>query len=168
MVRRNKSVADWIRHSANPEDTRRLARALAPRLRGGEVILLRGALGAGKTLFTAALAQGLGIESPVLSPTFVLLRSYDAPGGLELHHFDFCRLSGRSDLDSLGIEEFPTEQSITVVEWPERCPGAFEAETLTIDFIVTADEERRLEGRWGSLPFDRSGWPPREAMREEA
>ena len=151
---------DWTFESASPEETEKLAHALAERLGGGEVILLRGPLGAGKTFFTAALASGLGIQEIVVSPTFVILRSYASPKGLTLHHLDFYRLSGDEDLEALGVEELPGAEAVVIVEWPERCPAAFARITMELSLTVTGDESRRIEGRYGELPFEKSGWPP--------
>jgi tRNA threonylcarbamoyladenosine biosynthesis protein TsaE len=150
--------ADWTTETRSPEGTARLAAALAGVLQGGEIILLRGELGAGKTCFAQGLASGLGIAEPVVSPTFVLQRSYSSPGGLALHHFDFYRLSGAADLDALGIEEFATEEGVVLVEWPERCPEVFPDFTVEIRLTVIGDDARRIEGRWGSLAGERARW----------
>ena len=91
---------DWSLETPSPEATREFARSLAGRLRGGEIILLQGALGSGKTCFTGGLAEGLGIEEAVVSPTFVIHRSYASPRGLTLHHLDFYRLAGDVDLET--------------------------------------------------------------------
>ena len=154
---------DWFLESDGPERTEELAASLAHRLRGGEIILLHGPLGAGKTCFAGGLASALGITEPAISPTFVLLRSYGAPPtperrGLTLHHLDFYRLEGDRDLETLDLEECLGEETVVIVEWPERCPAAFPAFSLELSFVVTGENHRRIEGRWGELAFDREGW----------
>jgi tRNA threonylcarbamoyladenosine biosynthesis protein TsaE len=99
--------------------TEAVAAALAERFRGGEVVLLTGELGAGKTSFVRGLARGLGIDPrEVASPTFVLLTAY--PGRLTLHHADLYRLAGGGDDVELGLEELPGPRGVLAVEWAER------------------------------------------------
>jgi tRNA threonylcarbamoyladenosine biosynthesis protein TsaE len=107
-------------HTRAATETEGVAEALARRFRGGEVVLLSGELGAGKTAFVRGLARGMGCDpDEVASPTFVLLTSY--PGRLTLHHADLYRLSGKGDDDAeLGLEELPGEAGVLAVEWAER------------------------------------------------
>ena len=100
-------------------ETGELARELAAGFRGGEVVLLTGELGAGKTAFVRGLALGLGADpDEVASPTFVLLTAY--PGRLTLHHADLYRLRGDGDERELGLEELPGPGGVLAVEWAER------------------------------------------------
>ena len=151
---------DWIFESRSPGQTEALARALAERVSGGQIVLLRGALGAGKTFFAGALGVALGVDEPMTSPSYVLLRSYETPQKLIIHHMDFYRLSGDEDLEALGIEECAEADALVLVEWPERCPSAFADFTVELTFVVTGDERRSIEGRWGALPFPKDDWPP--------
>lgn len=103
-----------------PADTEALAAGLAAGLKAGDVLLLRGPLGAGKTCFTRGLAQGLGHEADaVLSPTFQLVRELHG-GRLPLFHVDLYRLSGPAEAARLGLEEYFDGEGVSVVEWPER------------------------------------------------
>jgi len=110
-------------------ETAAIGARLAAGFRGGEVVLLFGELGAGKTAFVRGLARGLGADpDEVSSPTFVLLTSY--PGRLTLHHADLYRLRGDGDERELGLEELPGPQGVLAVEWAERLvnphwPGSF-------------------------------------------
>jgi tRNA threonylcarbamoyladenosine biosynthesis protein TsaE len=105
--------------TASETETEELGAELGARLRGGEVVLLSGELGAGKTVFVRGLARGVGADpDEVASPTFVLLTSY--PGRLTLHHADLYRLEGAGDADELGLEELPGPQGVLAVEWAER------------------------------------------------
>jgi tRNA threonylcarbamoyladenosine biosynthesis protein TsaE len=100
-------------------ETAELAREIAAGFRGGEVVLLTGELGAGKTAFVRGLARGLGADpDEVASPTFVLLTAY--PGRLTLHHADLYRLRGDGDERELGLEELPGPRGVLAVEWAER------------------------------------------------
>lgn len=151
----------WMLESDSPERTFELARDLGRQLVGGEVILLRGELGAGKTLFASGLAEGMGIAEPAVSPTFIIMRAYRAPGALELHHYDFYRLSGEDDVETLGVEDSQRPDVVALIEWPERAPSAFPLWTLELRLEPTGEESRRIAGRWGDLPFDRAAWPRR-------
>jgi tRNA threonylcarbamoyladenosine biosynthesis protein TsaE len=86
-------------------------------LRPGDVVLLSGELGAGKTTFVRGVAQGTGSESPVASPTFQIVRVY--PGRLQLAHVDLYRVGSSSELRDLGLEDL-AEQGAVVVEWGDR------------------------------------------------
>lgn len=120
----------------SPEETRALGEAIGRRLDGGELILLSGPLGAGKTTLVQGLARGLGISTPVQSPSFVLEKLHQ--GRLLLRHLDFYRL-GSSDIEEFGFLDSAGERDVTVVEWAERAgdvPGA----TLRIEMKPDPDE----------------------------
>ena len=96
-----------------------MAQALAASFRGGEVVLLTGELGAGKTAFVRGLARGVDADPhEVASPTFVLLTSY--PGRLTLHHADLYRLRGDGDEGEIGLDELPDPRGVLAIEWAER------------------------------------------------
>lgn len=99
------------------EATRAVARSLASVLRAGDLLILDGPLGAGKTTFTQGLGDGLGVRGPVASPTFVIERVHPSLcGGPELVHVDAYRLGGGGDIDDLDLEA-DLDQAVTVVEW---------------------------------------------------
>ena len=105
--------------SRSEAETADVAEEVAATFRGGEVVLLSGELGAGKTAFVRGLARGLGADpDDVASPTFVLLTAY--PGRLTLHHADLYRLLGDGDERELGLEELPGPGGVLAVEWAER------------------------------------------------
>jgi len=105
--------------TGSEEETIAVAAETAAAFRGGEVVLLSGELGAGKTAFVRGLARGLGADpDEVASPTFVLLTAY--PGRLTLHHADLYRLRGNGDERELGLEELPGPAGVLAVEWAER------------------------------------------------
>jgi tRNA threonylcarbamoyladenosine biosynthesis protein TsaE len=113
--------------SRSEEETIAIARGLAPTLAAGDVLLLSGTLGAGKTAFVRGLAGGLGLDPwDVSSPTFTLVHEYRG-GRLTLYHVDLYRLD-RAGTDDLGLEEMGVADGVLAVEWPERLthsmPGA--------------------------------------------
>ena len=100
-------------------------RDLAAQTNAGDVVLLTGDLGAGKTAFVRGLAEGLGIDpAEVTSPTFTLIQEYSG-GRLPLHHVDLYRLKP-IEVDDLGLEELTVEGGLTAIEWPDRLPRPFE------------------------------------------
>jgi tRNA threonylcarbamoyladenosine biosynthesis protein TsaE len=104
-------------------ETEAIAERLGRAFSGGEVVLLHGDLGSGKTVFVRGLARGLGLDpEEVASPTFVLLTTY--PGRLALHHADLYRLSGKGDERELGLEELPGPAGVLAIEWAERLSDA--------------------------------------------
>jgi tRNA threonylcarbamoyladenosine biosynthesis protein TsaE len=98
----------------SPAETEQVGMLLGERLRAGDVVLLVGELGAGKTTFVRGVAQGTGSRAGVASPTFQLVRIY--PGRVQLAHIDLFRVESSSELRDLGLEEL-AEQGAVVVEW---------------------------------------------------
>jgi tRNA threonylcarbamoyladenosine biosynthesis protein TsaE len=125
------------------EETVALAETLAAGFSGGEVVLLTGELGAGKTAFVRGLARGLGADpDEVSSPTFVLLTSY--PGRLTLHHADLYRLAGDGDELELGLEELPGPGGVLAVEWAERLERSYWAHPVRVRLAHAGDDHRRV------------------------
>lgn len=133
---------DFIAHNA--DDTQKIALKVAQQLQPGDVILLQGELGAGKTTFTKGLALGLGIQRNIKSPTFTLIREY-TEGCLPLYHMDVYRLENTGAAD-LGLEEYFDGNGVSVVEWPQFAAADLPAEYLTIIFTKNKinDNERIL------------------------
>jgi tRNA threonylcarbamoyladenosine biosynthesis protein TsaE len=124
------------------EETVAVAAALGAGFRGGEVVLLSGELGTGKTAFVRGLADGVGADpGEVASPTFVLLTSY--PGRLTLHHADLYRLAGDADRE-LGLEELPGPNGVLAVEWAERLSWVPWLHPLRVTLAHAGGDERRL------------------------
>ena len=124
-------------------ETEKLGRSLAAKLRPGDVVLLYGELGAGKTAFARGVARGLGVQGPVASPTFTLLRMYEAAA--PLRHFDLYRLAGEDDFFAAGLEEHLGGDVVALVEWPERCEGALPKARLEVRVAYgEAENERRI------------------------
>jgi tRNA threonylcarbamoyladenosine biosynthesis protein TsaE len=127
--------------SHSPEETQALGRKLGELAKEGDVILLVGGLGTGKTCLVQGLARGLGIRESTLSPSFVILRIYQ--GRLPLYHLDFYRLEEKDVLD-LGLEEYLSGEGIAAVEWADRCKTLWPPEYLLVSLDLLAENERRL------------------------
>ena len=132
------------------EETEAAAAGLAQRLRQGDLLVLTGPLGAGKTAFVRGLARGLGLAADVMSPTFQLVRVYNGP--LQLAHADLYRLEDVSELGILGFDEL-LDQGVLAVEWGDRLgPGAA---TATVAIEPLGGDLRRLTLTGGD---DRWSW----------
>ncbi|MCH7617471.1 MAG: tRNA (adenosine(37)-N6)-threonylcarbamoyltransferase complex ATPase subunit type 1 TsaE [Chloroflexi bacterium] len=127
--------------SSGPEETRRLGQALGRAAEAGDVILLSGELGAGKTVFVQGMARGLDFQGPVSSKSFVLLGEY--AGRITLFHADLYRLESPAEVEELALEEISSD-GVLVVEWPERGDVVLPEERLTLLFEVSGPETRRI------------------------
>jgi len=125
-----------------PAETADLGRRLGEACCGGEVILLEGALGAGKTTLTQGLAAGLGVSAPVVSPTFVLLREYR--GRLPLYHFDFYRLEGGDHAADLQFEDYLETDGVAVIEWPSYAAEVIPETYLRVALRDAGDNRREI------------------------
>lgn len=126
-----------------PEETQRLGQALGALAQPGDLFLLSGDLGAGKTCLTQGIAWGMNVEDHVRSPTFVLLTEYQ--GRLPLYHADLYRLGTVEELYDLGIDEYLEDSDgVLVVEWADRVPEGFPSDHLLIRLETMSEEERRL------------------------
>ena len=130
--------------SAN--ETRTLGDRLASSLRPGDVLLLLGDMGAGKSELTRGIARGLGIQGPVASPTFTILQVYDE-GHIPLYHFDWYRLESADELYEMGMDEYLGGDGIAIIEWPSQCPEAIPPCRLEITLTPLADTVREITWR---------------------
>lgn len=127
--------------TAGVDATRELAASLSSVVAPGDLILLAGELGAGKTAFTQGFGIGLGVEDQITSPTFTLARHYD--GRLPLHHVDVYRLDRLSELQDIGISELLDSGGVLVVEWGDAIAPALPADYLEIRLTYGADDDDR-------------------------
>jgi len=151
-------VADRV--TASEEETQAIARELSATLRAGDVVLLSGDLGAGKTTFVRGLAEGLGIDPrEVSSPTFTLVHEYRG-NGLTLYHADLYRLESTAT-DDLGLEEIGVKDGVLAIEWPDRLSHELPRATV-VRLEMVNDSSRRItigSASAGLTPSDNSALP---------
>jgi tRNA threonylcarbamoyladenosine biosynthesis protein TsaE len=124
------------------EETRALGEELGRDvLVAGDVVVLSGELGAGKTALAQGVGRGLGVEGPVVSPTFTLVREYE--GRVRLCHVDVYRLDRLQEIHDLGIEE-QLEESVTLIEWGEVAAAALPADRLEVRLTAGVDPDERI------------------------
>lgn len=137
-------------------ETEALGRRLAPVLRPGDVVALRGDLGAGKTALARGILRGLGFEGDVASPTFPIVQAYEAPDVLfPVWHIDLYRIEDGSELEELALDEARADTAL-LVEWPERLGASLWPDSLILTLeragegarALTASVPTAWEGRW--------------------
>jgi tRNA threonylcarbamoyladenosine biosynthesis protein TsaE len=128
--------------ATSADETRAVARSLAELLGPGDVVLLSGGLGVGKTTFAKGLAAGLGVTDEVVSPTFTLARSYD-DGRLPLVHVDVYRLGTEQEVLDLGLDDLVGDDGVLVVEWGDVAAGALGEERLEVRLVAVGDGDDR-------------------------
>ncbi|MCA1981301.1 tRNA (adenosine(37)-N6)-threonylcarbamoyltransferase complex ATPase subunit type 1 TsaE [Nocardioides nematodiphilus] len=166
-VELRRPLRTHVEEVSDAEEMRDLGRTLAKQLRAGDLLVLSGELGAGKTTFTQGLGEGLGVRGAVTSPTFVIARVHPSEiGGPDLVHVDAYRLGGMAELDDLDLDT-DLDDAVTVVEWGAGlAEGLAESRleirivrALTIDELEGDEDPRRVEitpvgPRWHDLHFD--------------
>jgi tRNA threonylcarbamoyladenosine biosynthesis protein TsaE len=138
----SRANLDIVSHGI--EQTRRLGAHLGKLLSPGDVVLLEGEFGSGKTTFTQGIARGLGLDSRyVNSPTFTLINEYKG-GRHHLAHIDLYRLQGISDIATLGLDDYLEGRGVTVIEWPGEAAPWLPEERLSIQFSHLNETKRTL------------------------
>ena len=134
-----------VLRTADADGTRSVATAISQVAAAGDLLILAGELGAGKTTFAQGFATGLGIPDQVTSPTFTLVREYEGPG-LGLRHLDVYRLEQLSEATELGLAEMLDEDAVMLVEWGDAIIAALPSDHLDVRITFgDEDDDRRIE-----------------------
>lgn len=129
------------------EETQKLAAKIAEKYKNGAIIALDGPLGAGKTTFIQGFAQGLGIKSKIISPTFVLMKEYDLPhdSNAKLYHIDLYRLESRQQINNLGLTDLLINpKNIFLIEWAEKLTDLPKSEIIKINIEYISEKSRQI------------------------
>ena len=133
--------------STSEAQTQRLGRCLGACLRVGDVVLLEGEMGAGKSVLTRAAARAMGVEGPVPSPTFTLLNIHEGRD-MRLYHFDLYRIEGADALYEMGLDEFiPARDGASLIEWPQMAEEAMPEDHLTVSIRYAQDGAARSDSK---------------------
>ena len=139
-------AAALVAHTRTVDETRALAEALGERARPGDLVLLAGDLGAGKTAFAQGFGAGLGITETITSPTFTLAQEYE--GRLRMHHLDVYRLDQLGEVAGLGLAELLDDGSVVLIEWGDKILPALPSDYLEVRLTFgEGDDDRRLAFR---------------------
>ncbi len=128
--------------SYSPKDTHKIGRRIGTKAQSGDVLLLVGDLGAGKTTLTQGILWGLGGTEYARSPTFVLVNEY--PARLTMYHMDLYRLNSIEEIEDLGLDEYLYGNDLCVVEWADKAPGYFPVNHAVVQLEVIDDQTRRV------------------------
>lgn len=126
-----------------------LGSRLGKLLEGGEIIELVGDVGAGKTTLTKGIADGMGVDDDVQSPSFTINRVYDTPSSLQLAHYDFYRLHDAGIMAAELQETANDKQTVTIIEWAEIVKGVLPKDRLTVTITSPTEETRQLQWQTG-------------------
>jgi len=130
------------RETTMPEETEAMGAELAARLDLGDVVVVSGELGSGKTTFIRGAARALGVEEPVTSPTFTI--GHVLPGRVEVAHLDLYRLSSLAGEDPALLDDYLTPQRVAFIEWPQAAAPALERVTARVRLDHLGGERRRI------------------------
>lgn len=125
------SMEIQIVHSESADETFSLGRRLGSICQPGDIILLNGELGVGKTVFSKGFGEGLGIEEPISSPTFTLIQIYEG-GRLPLYHFDVYRIADVWEMDEIGYEDYFFGNGVCLIEWAVRIEELLPEKTISV------------------------------------
>ena len=147
-ARDDRAARALVLRSASPEETHALGERLGRLLDAGDIVLLTGGLGAGKTALAQGIARGLGVAGPVSSPTFTILKEH-AQGRIPLYHFDLYRIEHPDELEALGFDDYFYGEGVSVVEWAEHGEddqgnGLWPEDALRISITAAGAEARVL------------------------
>jgi tRNA threonylcarbamoyladenosine biosynthesis protein TsaE len=140
--------AQVVLSSTTPEQTHQWGKLLGILLERGDVVALKGELGAGKTTLAQGIAEGLGVSRDyyVTSPTFTLINEYK--GRIPLYHLDFYRINTSAEVEHLGLEEYFQGEGVSIIEWPEKIEPFLPSECLMI-LLEYVDYHVRKLSLWG-------------------
>lgn len=128
--------------SSTPEETVALGRKIGGRLQKGDVIAMQGTLAAGKTTLTKGIAQALGIDDTITSPTFCLISEYS--GKMPLYHMDVYRLGGAEDFAALGTDDMIYGEGVCIIEWSEKIMSELPKKTIILKIEPQNDGKRLI------------------------
>ncbi len=130
--------------SNNSEETVLIAQEFAKTLKAGDVLCLRGEMGAGKTVFTNGLCRALGVTDYVTSPTFTIVNEYDG-AAFRVFHFDMYRIEDEDELLEIGFDEYLSSGGVCVIEWPQNVENSLPKKRYEAEILKTGENERTIK-----------------------
>ena len=134
----------WRIQTIDVQQTITVGRMIGSQLTRGDIVLLSGDLGTGKTHLTKGIVSGTGSSDPVTSPTFVFINEYRTPTRITLYHVDLYRIDDPAELDSIGLADATAGHGIAIIEWPERDPSLLNMPHLSMHMHHRSSTEREI------------------------
>jgi len=141
----NPKQKNMIFYSKTEQDTFNYAKKLSKKIKSGDIFLIEGDLGAGKSVFVRGMAKGLGIKVPMPSPTFTILNEYK--GKYQIYHFDFYRINDPLELYEIGFEDYIYSGGVTFIEWPSKALELLPESSIKVNISIE-NEIRKIEIKW--------------------
>ncbi len=134
-----------LTRTQSSEETERAGAEVAGRLQAGDLVLVTGELGAGKTTFVRGACRALGIEGPVVSPTFTIGRRYETPAGLAVAHLDLYRLADMGSEEEGLLDDYLTPDAVAFVEWPAVAANELPEPAVRVEIRHAGGDERKID-----------------------
>jgi tRNA threonylcarbamoyladenosine biosynthesis protein TsaE len=141
--------------STSESNTIKIGKIIGSFISPGDVILLSGDLGSGKTKMTQGIIKGIGSDDFARSPTFVLIAEYEAK--FPIYHMDLYRLEGIESLERMQIDEYLYGDGVCIVEWANKANKSFPNKSLTVDFSFLSENQRKIDIGWPSDRLEKIG-----------
>lgn len=132
-----------IVQTKNSDETAAAAQQLAAELQAGDVILLRGEMGAGKTVFAGGLCRALGVQEYVTSPTFTVVNEYEGKA-FPIFHFDMYRIEDEAELLEIGFDEYLQSGAVCIIEWPQNVESSLPHKRIEVKIEKVGENERKI------------------------
>jgi len=133
-------------YSNSETDTINIGREISGNVKSGDIFLINGDLGAGKSVLVRGIASGLGINTPMPSPTFTIVNDYK--GKFLIYHFDLYRINDPFELYEIGFEDYIYSQGVTFIEWPSKAGELLPENAINIDIKFGNDNSRIIDIKW--------------------
>ncbi len=132
-------------HIRSLEDIRQVAKDFVQAMEGNTIFALYGSMGVGKTTFTKAVCEELGVEDTITSPTFAIVNEYRTPDNRSVYHFDYYRIRKIEEVYDMGYEDYFYSGAICFIEWPELIEELLPANTVRVRFVENVDGSRTIK-----------------------
>lgn len=132
-------------HIRSLEDIRQVAKDFVQAMEGNTIFALYGSMGVGKTTFTKAVCEELGVEDTITSPTFAIVNEYRTPDNRSVYHFDYYRIRKVEEVYDMGYEDYFYSGAICFIEWPELIEELLPANTVRVRFVENVDGSRTIK-----------------------
>jgi len=141
-------MKNYTYKSACELDTYNIGKEISKKILSGDVLLLEGSLGAGKSVFIRGVIEGLGVNEAIPSPTFTIVNEYS--GKFQIYHFDFYRINDPFELYEIGFEDYIYSDGVSLIEWASKASDLMPENAISVNIKIISDNERQIDISWRS------------------